>query len=262
MILPDVPPRYLTLAGATGVFLSVQKVFDWMENHVSDSVIQTVRSWILRFDPAISEGTWPGTFSALFTTLFGKRQWSRRSACASVLATLCCVSLTELWNAYPPDWQGRLAVITTAFIINLLPDFLALWQTRYLVDWLGKRPSLWIVPLLTDLLLKSGIVIALFVTPAPELYHVFIPRQPQIPTGFFGDFAVLITSWVAVFGSSVWIWIYIGAGLILRILARSPAVIAIARHVLPIDEHPLRALGTVGGIIATGVYLSGAMFLN
>lgn len=240
----------------------VQKVFDWIEDHVSGSVNQTVRSWILRFDPAVSEEAWPSTFSEFFTTLFGRRQWSRRSACASALATLCCVCLACLCNTYPPDWERRLAVITTAFIINLLPDFLALWQTRYVVAWLGKRPSLWIVPLLTDLLLKTGIVVALFATPAPELYHIFIPRQPTIPVGYFGDLAVFFTSLVAVFGSSVWIWIYIGAGLVLRILARSRAVIAIAKHVLPIEEHPLRALGTVGGIIAAGVYLSGAMLLN
>lgn len=154
---------YLTVWAATtgGLWF----LFEKAEAATSGTLKQKVAGWITHRDPA--EGIWsiPEQFSDLFDNAFGSRHLSFRcfagSAVASIVSVLVLLGLwlTLFWPieslAYVP-LDGRFQRLITsvdlaslvdegvavavlfAVLINVLPDYVSLLQTRIVLGWLSK----------------------------------------------------------------------------------------------------------------------------
>lgn len=53
---------------------------------------------------------------------------------------------------------------------------------------------------------------------------------------------------------SVWLWLYLGAALLTRLIARSAPLLRFLTYFLDIDGHPIRSIGVVAAVLVSGGY--------
>ena len=138
------------------LYASVQVVwslFDKAEKVVTSQTRCDVSRWLRQVDPVNTTEHWPRTFIAIFDSVFGEHHLSWRCIWRSCAASLIGVAiLTLVWASFHPDEAfyffatfdvagGLLILGLWAVMFNLVPDYLSLLETRYVLRWMGPKPS-------------------------------------------------------------------------------------------------------------------------
>ena len=135
----------LTLAWAT-IIAGVAALFTIADQSASNLTKDAVRDWLRNVDPEKSVSGLPDTFIRVFDNFFGEKHLSWKCFVRSFISSFsCCIILTLIWLIMY-DFNGQLeglqfdtglVLIVFAFIlfllINSLPDYLSLLETRYLL---------------------------------------------------------------------------------------------------------------------------------
>lgn len=235
---------------------------------------------------------WPREFIRVFDSVFGRRFISWRfflsSCCASLSALFVLyvafflildVSLSEYLDTFP---QGTMALgLIKIAVGNLLPDYLSLIETRYLLGRLGDRPKPRKVLLCLVLDFIATITIFALIFPTftflniVALGHVpfelgqFVSAYETVTPIIFGYllfptldigssylFEDLIQFWTTFF-TSVWLWLF-GLALLIATAGErfgGPVWLWLRDRILDFDEKPILSLGW----LASAVTLVGFM---
>ncbi|MBO9464362.1 sel1 repeat family protein [Tropicibacter sp. R15_0] len=191
-----------------------------------------------------SEENWARSFCSIFDGIFGERHVSLRCFLASALFSLATVF--GLWLLFGTNETIRTRMdsvqdlgraLAIAAILNVLTDYISLFQTRWLLDLVTRTRSslVHLFALLLDLILTTAIILlALWLFQLSPLYNLLteIPLETsdgevtlsQIRDGeTLGEVILLYTPFSVFFYStfltSVWLWIYTAATHLMRLLA-------------------------------------------
>ncbi len=191
--------------------------------------------------------TWTTQFCAMFDQVFTKDHLGfrcmLRSALASVLA-VCALwwlfdGVLEMIDVRTETELSLAKALLLGIAINIIPDYLSLFQTRWLLNQFRRisNPILQLLLLLLDAVV-TGTIIYVWIA----LYNG-ITAQPAVSviemTVVFSGYAVFFYS---TFLTSVWAWIYCASYWVARVSSGM-------RRWLDMQNQPGRSLGVIGAII-------------
>ncbi|MFV1988106.1 MAG: hypothetical protein ACC682_12555, partial [Gemmatimonadota bacterium] len=266
-------------------------LFERAEETASPSGRARVSAWLRpRGRSESTSSGWAEGFVGAFDRIFGPKHLSLYCFIRSMVASVVAVTiLLLLWVAIRPDQfsafaaeqgmrgLGELVLIT--FIVNVVADYLSLLETRVALGFLGRWQAPWaragvlvgdaLATLIVWLVFYAGLPflalagvsstandIMLFLQfqvwgYAPTIFHVVSLSAdgggPPVGIWFYSTFL-----------TSIWLWIYLGAGQIARAANTTGSVagrgISGFARLFDADRQPFRVLGFVAMLIVTLAY--------
>ena len=167
---------------------------------------------------------------------------------------------------------------TRPVCLNLLPDYISLIETRIILGKIRDRKIALSAGIAVDAILTAGIfaiVGGYAFTVAFTTVNIHFDNLPIVNlSGHYWDVATVFFREIVSYGvafqshenflsfgvflystffTSAWLWLYAGGIFFIRLLARMGPVLRFLKWLLPIDEKPMRAIGTATFIPAIAV---------
>ena len=237
---------------------------------------------------------WPSVFIEMFDSIFGKRHFTWkcfwRSCVASLVAVVICTLIYMwMWPDYRPtatDYTVRhyiMSVLGLAIIVNFIPDYVSLLETRLILRLLSGKRAKWTAMctaliadfLATAVILQLGLFGFAFLVlslsgETAELYEIGLIERMVYTAELFTleplvgldgktlGYSLGIFVWSTYF-TSVWLWLYalatFAGKLLLPILNR----IQKGKKYFDLDNKPYLALGWLSVVIITVLFALGAV---
>lgn len=290
---------------------TIYALFSVVETLLKKDVLREVSSWMLNADGDSNSNTWPVTFVTLFDSLFGTRKSKRgiqipsflRSALVSILAAFLLLAIItysgiellvfEL-EIFPDSWaddgtwgaviEALVFTLLIAAIFNVVPDFISIIETRFVLQALQKSKSnlnnamlLFVDVIFTLIIAFIGSIIANFLFPLVafilEGFDFDVILDWDIPYDIGGIIDVYISILLmetsisdvdttffcgvfiySTFLTSIWIWLYVFSGVVSRILVKFSAFRSLISGTFRVTEKPLSILGGICISLVTVVF--------
>ena len=249
----------------------IWSLFDRAEQVISEDTKNAISRWLQNLDVAPSQ-TWVLTFISVFEYVFGRRHISFLCFFRSSIASLVSViSLTLLWCSVRPNqalsfFAGNilgniLSVIFFSFFFNTIPDYISLLETRYVLSLMKTTSSIVRTTafLVLDFALTTTIITIVSLIILCSSGESISSAINLLLSGFLlssNSSSLSLGVYVySTYFTSVWIWLYVASGLIVRVLIGANFVIKMTRQLLDIKGQPLRSLGFVSMFIVTSIYV-------
>lgn len=296
----SIPPLLLYAASWFTITGGVWALFERAETVANDETRAGISRWLRDLDPAGSVATWPSTFLEVFDRIFGIKHFSLkcflRSSVASILSVLITTLIlgalrtegfTELVQSLDIGFFGALFIATAFF--NFIPDYLSLLESRYVIRWMARKPSINRIFLLTAFDLVATAVIAslifltigvVMVTPSGQKISIgfkdimtdtlsLSSKYGPLQTVdiFFETDSGAVTEvrlhspmpfaiwYYSAFFTSVWVWLYALSGTVVKLGEYLGIWIGRIRSLMDIERKPLRCMGLVSNFLITVLYL-------
>ena len=285
------PPGQLA-AGCTLAGL-IWKFFQTVESVLKDTTKLEIADWLLGVRLLGPDAaSWPQTFTKIFDRVFGEKHLSLKCFARSCLASFCTFSLVLLLDLtiYDPGflYEIRRTLSREGFLLGLLggvcwfaccvvatfiPDYLMLLKTRFTLHLMAKSQNsiLWILLLIADTI---GTLIASLYFVGTVLAGAFIIGLDSVRGNSLGEAIsgvgpllflrifqhhrygrnYFIPFLYASLFSSIWLWLYVGAGFLLKAARRIDVGFNWFSRKFDIEHKPLQSIGLVSGILMAGVY--------
>jgi len=275
-------------AGWIGLLICVWFLFEKSESVASEETKRLITRWLRNIDPISPVSKWQATFVQVFDRLFGQRHFTCRCFARSSVASFASVGIvTLLWGALRPDevhaipyGGGRLtlaAVLIGTAVLNLIPDFVSLVKTRYLIGWMMPKPTLarscvgLVCDLIATVLLATMSLWSLLLVRYSKLVWqgvwtlgvalrttfvlVVILMVTAVPLTNGGGSGIPNGIWLySMFSPSIWVWLYALSGLIVRLAQGLGIGVTTVQGLLDIDRKPITSLGWVAMLLTSIVY--------
>jgi hypothetical protein len=257
--------------------------FKGVEGVLNDNTKREIVLWLSGLKTNGNIQRWPDTFTKLVDRVFGTNHLSlnsfvRCSVASLVLAFVFFVA-TAPWRAIMTDlvlWP----LAGTVIVGNIVPDYIALLETRLLLRFMakGKTPAY-----LACLLAINAIAILYFIIAATfSLLLLLSYRDPAISRSFIVDRMVDQLTFhnggvlhlikvnfqfgvdrpyflLPAFFTSIWLWLYAGAGFLLKFARRFDIGFGWFNRKFDIEKKPLQSIGLVAGALVAVVYWAAAI---
>jgi len=252
-----------------------------------------VRGWLVREDRENQVSNWPDSFKSLFDAVFTKRHFSWTCFLRSVLASAIVVvtlllgmvafgviSFYEIAALTPTGSVALsiIAAITCIVLLNSVVDYVSLYQTRWLIGKMATtgRTAVHVGLLALDAVLTTAIFVysVAGVQLLAMMLQGFDASGLQLFELLFYSMPLTVYSWVmggsepvlwavaaSTFFTSVWIWLYVFAGMAMRGTLSLFRGFDVMRNLFDVEERPIHALGVMLAVLTTGAFLVGAPFL-
>lgn len=273
----SIPPLFAYIASWASVTGGVWALFERAEKVVRDDVRDAISGWLKNLDPPKALATWPATFAAVFDRVFGERHLSWRCFSRSCIASLVSVViLTVIWSAIRradftayfndyPHWLGIFGIFFGGGLLNLIPDYFSLLESRYVIYRMSGTTSIAAISvfLIVDFLVTGAIFLGgiwlLALIFGGTLAEYSLMELLEISLSFSYrhelDMAPLGIFFYSTFFTSVWVWLYALSGLALKLAQHLGVGLGFLKRVLDIDNKPLRSIGFVSMMLVTLIYL-------
>jgi hypothetical protein len=255
-------------------------LFDKAEAAMSTQSRDRLSSWLRQSDARTLIESIPAQFLVLFDRLFGERHLTWRCFARSAIASTLMVWIVSLLWAVrhpPPSVWGAAELLfnmtVVAIVFNLVPDYVSLLETRYLLSRAERSGRIWML-LLVDLLatgfLGFGGYLAGYLAfgGSPERSWSFVWQlvsfRPilsydlsggavyNLPLGFY---------FYSTFFTSAWLWLYALSVLASRVLVRMNQGVGFLLRATDVEYQPFRAMGFVSVSIASLLFALALPFL-
>jgi len=249
-----------------------------------------VRSWLLRSKVEEKVSSWAESFESLFDAVFTERHLSWACFSRSVLASAIVVSVVLLgmigfgtatpyevaMTGLADSWiAGVLYAFGFVILVNSFVDYISLYQTRWIISRMSGASNTvsHLVYLILDAVLTTGIIVLsvgglqvfalamqggldasvwqLIVEMPLFLFHVLSA----------GEEPILIAMFASTYFTSVWIWLYAIAGLILQGSLSFLRGADWMKELFDVENQPVQALGIMLAVLATAVFALSAPFV-
>jgi hypothetical protein len=257
-------------------------LFEKAETTISDATRQRLVHALEESDARTLLQSIPSQFAALFDKIFGEKHFSRRcfylSALASFVASVVVLGLFVAtgfggWSTTPidsphdipglltiyhrwPEWGGYSATDAVSFLaaavyFNLIPDYLSLLETRWLIRWMEKGKGL-VKGIAADIAATTVISMASVLL---VLAATGFPDGPTSPLDVVTGRSAYSVFFYTAFFTSVWLWLYAASVLLSRLLVKLNDGVGFLLNVTDMEQQPLRALGFVSILLVSGIFL-------
>lgn len=282
-------------------------LFDIAEKSAAPNLKIKIVNWINGDERTQDISAIPERFASLFDQIFGEKHLSwvcfRRSAIASI--TSAWVVSTLVFGINPavfgdgfvsslPDPVldeslinvGMLGVM--AVFINIIPDYLSLLQTRYMMKWIQRGRNTFFV-LIADVVVTAVIFVSLlctgqilimlvtglwlftpgsfeflFMNDSYYVYRIIYTVQNLVLEMFFVDrengsnLGILL---ITTFFTSIWLWLYMFAMWASRVLVGLNNGVGFLLKLVDVESQPFRSLGFVSVLLVSILFLIGLPFV-
>jgi|SRR5476649_212889 hypothetical protein len=259
------PPGQLAAGGVLGSI--VWKFFERVEAVLKDGTKLEIAVWLLGVKVGQKVEPWPDTFAKVFDRVFGEKHLSWKCLWRSTLFAYAGLIMVGVFV----DWSYRWQLVTLdywwdtlqfGFIGNVLPDFVSLLETRYVLGIMQRTTSAvlhfgWVV---VDLALTSAISLL-------TAHLILSVWWPDSPLSWRWSFSAILGhpkdfhqnhSWLSFvippFLTSIWLWLYAGSGFILKAARRFDIGFEWFNRKFDIEKKPLQSIGLVAGALVALVY--------
>jgi hypothetical protein len=282
------PPGQLAAGGVLAGL--VWKFFERVEAVLTDQTKLEIAVWLLGVKVGQKVEPWPDTFSGLLNRVFGSKHFTLRCFLrSSVLSMAVSLLVSGIVYGFTPDsdlpmssfWYGSLLWIVLSLFANVIPNYLALLETRYVLRWLthwrsntGTIALLVLDRYLTLVTATAGagasIVVFTFLIMTRFRQHpsVLTALTDFILTFVSTGFQNLIKGWTMpvagyahrpelffpAFFTSIWLWLYAGSGFLLKAARRFDLGFDWFNRHFDIEKKPLQSIGLVAGALVAVVY--------
>lgn len=247
-----------------------------VEAVLADNTRMEVAIWLLDREKN-AEGlnakaqNWPSTFASIFDTVFGERHLTWRCFRRSCLVSACGVVLMFfLWGVVHPDKfiayfrsnpYPLVEYIPKFLFVSVLPDYISLLKSRFLIRFMGKANPLTIAFLiLLDFVATLAIAVGTFL-----LYdYAFIGaehRKDDLQILHEGPtldsrpgMAPLSAVLYPAFFATIWVTLYGVSGLALKFATRIARGLSWLSRKLDIEKKPVQSMGLVASVLVAFVY--------
>lgn len=245
-----------------------------------------VRSWLVDSDPTRRAQQWPTTFRALFESVFTSRHWSWACFGRSALASVSMVALTFLVMVafgWTTTYQlarlgttGSVALDVASTIVfvgamNIVIDYLSLYQTRRVIGWMTETSAMWrhgallaldagltfLLPLAVLTMMQAVATATSGQLAALSATALFV-EIPGLILGFLNDAPIPQAMYISTFVTSIWLWLFVLGGGLLRLFGSVLSQVQWLSALVNIDEHPVKALGVVLAVVVTALFVVAA----
>ena len=250
------------------------------------TVRQDISEWLTTPQATVA---WRHTWIRIFDSLLGEKHLSWQCFRGSCVASLCAVGvLWLLWTILRPSrphilsdqsgsMEGMLGVVFgLAILVNLLPDYLSLLETRWLIGLLRGSHSTtltWVLRLIdvvvtgmifygvallwftvSGLFVDEELSVKAAVREALE-YEVPIERLANFETFEGPPISIFFYS---TFVTSFWLWLYALSGALVRSERALGGFVRWLRNHGLIDtkKKPIQALGLISALIVAVLYVA------
>ena len=272
-------------------------LFSRAEAIASHDLKLKVKRWLRQDHDGDGHPTsWPQMFIGIFDAVFGEKHLTWKCFLRSCLASFIAISICfSLWMVLRFDhflisfhsmgwWDLAYIVILGGVICNFIPDYVSLLETRYLLNWIQQRPSLGlhVVILLVDVLITGFIFIASIIvftltvrlltigmdatlsdiSVIPENFFKMIKTLvfiEEVGVGYSG-ISILSVFFYSTYFTSMWLWLYLLAGALSRLVVGGLATIQWTKRFVNIDEKPILSIGTMSILLVSLGFLLYAPF--
>jgi hypothetical protein len=217
----------------------------------------------------------PHHFAILFDKIFGLRHWSRRcfyrSCAASIVSSglvLCLFIALGIggWSVSTRDdtvgpwieWRSAESSFGMVFplffilalVLNAIPDYLSLLETRWMVRQMEKGRSI-VLLLVLDVIATAIIafVSIWIVLAAGDTARFAAPWKVLTGKSYTSPF------FYTAFFTSVWLWLYVASVFVSRALGSMRSGVGVLLSVTDVQKHPLRAMGFVTVMIVSVIFV-------
>ena len=254
------------------------------KKEVRDSASEYLRN--LEIGKSVSE--WPIQYANLFDAVFGERhfRWKcfwRSSVASLILVTLLILlwlALDEDYNYYWSQAEGffsgdeaySAAVILVTMllcgaILNIVPDYFSLLETRWILRRFGKDPDLIRILFLVIIDLVATSVIFL------SFYYLIIlivgdPHEALLGVAayycdafYFVGHVPIEVFFYSTFFTSVWLWLYMLTSIVVICISKLGKIwLWLRDSFLDIEKQPILAMGWIASMIITIFFLAAFPF--
>jgi hypothetical protein len=253
----------------------------WRSCSSPEAKSQTV-DWILSVSITPTASRWASAFASAFDSVFGHRHVSWKCFFRSILATLACIAIVLfIWALVRPYQVSQLLsgenvfiemllIFIATSILNLIPDYISLLQTRYCVSLISRVQRTYAVLGLVVLnaALSAAIGAAVFLSfsvtalnySLPEAGSLFFSQVLPLSAEKPGEPALGIWFY-ATFFTSVWFWLYVSSGLLVRGAHSIDYVWNLLRRFVNVREKPFTALGVLVIFLVSAFYVIGGLVM-
>ena len=251
-------------------------LFEKADETLAPEVRDRLGAWLEGVTAGDGVRQWPEHFITLFDRVFGRKHLSsacfKRSAVATFMTTWiiggCWIGL------HPPESFGTAAlalllVTMAGLLLSLIPDYLSLLETRFVLGRLSRGGSAlaWLAldAVATVLLAGSMWVVLIGLN---EGVHRMLPALQQLAmfqatisvgntmteTGEIASSLYempMAPFFYATFFTSAWLWMFAGASLMVRVVTSVLDKAARLRGLVDVRRKPGRSLGLAAVILVT-----------
>ncbi len=218
----------------------------WVGGHFAKEIRDNTALYLL----GAYEESWASQFCLLMDSIFGEKHLSWkcffRSSIASFLfvlllyLTFFSVGFLEI-KARTGNNISLFSVLILGLVLNVIPDYLSLLETRWLLQWFQRVSSLWmqIFILFLDVIFSSAIIWV-----AITLYVLATQGKIVTLVEMVGIFSVYSIFFYSTFFTSMLAWIYFGSSFIMRVFS-NPCL----KDKLDIEGKPFNQIALIASIL-------------
>ena len=259
-------------------------LFKIAEDTINDTTRKRISNWLMNVSLSEAVSHWPEAFIETFDAVFGKRHLTFKCFRRSSIVSISLVILLMLLHCtlYPEsEWAQMMqspigpiivmvATLFLAIVVNLLPDYISLLETRLILRYISQTNSVkrLILFLLLDFFLTwlifyayLGIIalVILVVHPSSVKPYSIWEELSLIPETMSLR-CVIGIFWYSTFFTSIWIWLYFISTRIIRVFSRLESHMSNLISILDVEKKPLSAIGFVTCVLVSIIFLSLPLF--
>lgn len=168
-------PFWAGLATYLTLTFIIYRSFEKIQDNLTDASKETIANWLLelKIPSPPKERNWSNTFIKLFDQTFGKKHFTIKCFIrSSYISILSGIFIFMIWVSMRPDEVRFIdfdyfsfgMLLFMHFTMNLVPDYLSLLETRYLIFFMGRFDSVIMnfTLILVDLLITGLIPFIMF----------------------------------------------------------------------------------------------------
>ncbi len=210
----------------------------------------TIALWLIGTH---DQRSWSRAFCQTFDAIFGERHVSPRCFALSAVASMATVTL--LWMLFDPvldllhlrteNAMPVWSVLALGAAINILPDYLSLWETRWLLQKFAAVRSVFgqLLVLFADALITGAIIFWGINA------YLWLAGEPPVSLGrmlfVYDSYAIFFWS---TFFTSIWAWLYALSVWVMRLSS------GVLDRVLDVENKP--------GLILAWIFWATAMLVG
>ncbi|MEM8485799.1 MAG: hypothetical protein AAF564_09640 [Bacteroidota bacterium] len=285
----------ITIGIYLGSLYGLLKIIDWVfdqDDVIKEKSKKRLGNWLRNVKVKEPSSDWRDGFVAIFDKWFGEKHLSLKCFFRSALVTVAFYAVAwVLLFALPNEYNvfdaryirsdypilkilngigipGLLVAIISGLWLNVFPDYMSLFETRILLNFLKGRSSFLVISffLIIDFVLTfAALAVSWLLFDLVVFYELRIDQLIETIRGFEvsseAGYHETSISILTTFFTSIWIWVYSLAAILVKLVGKTQSGLHFLKVHLDLENKPFKSIGKVIQLIVVIAYAVTGVFL-